>query len=59
MLAYILDKNISGEKILKDIQKLVRKYHTDSQDQTKILTITIKTITSDNHSFIPKLELKT
>lgn len=56
-LAYTLDKEISGEKILKDIQKLINKFKSESS-QTPILYVSIRTITREDDSAIPKLEYK-
>lgn len=58
MRAYVLNKKIDGEKILKDIQELINSYHKEYPDQTPILTITITTISYDDTSLIPKLEYK-
>ena len=58
MIAYILDKNIPGEKILQDIQSLVTKFKQNSQDKTPILYIDIRTINHEDTSIIPKIEYK-
>lgn len=57
MLAYVLDKEINGEKILKDIQKLVVKFKQQS-DSVPILHISIRTISQEDNGLIPKLEYK-
>lgn len=54
MISYSLSKNLSGEKILKDIQKLVNKYQGSKDNM--ILTIRVTSITNDDSSLIPKLE---
>ena len=58
MIAYVLTKEISGEKILQDINKLLEKFKKNNNDVVPILTINIKTITNDNDSLIPKLTYK-
>jgi len=58
MVVYKLDNNLNGDKILKDIQRLVNQFSQNSQDQTGYLCITIKTIAYDDTSLIPKLEYK-
>lgn len=58
MVVYKLDNNLDGEKILKDIQKLINQFTHNSQNQTGYLCITIKTIAHDDTSMIPKLEYK-
>jgi len=59
MIAYVLTKEISGEKILQDINKLLEKFKkNNNNDVVPILTINIKTITNDNDSLIPKLTYK-
>ena len=58
MIAYILDKNIPGEKILQDIQSLVAKFKQNSQDKIPVLYIDIRTISHEDTSIIPKIEYK-
>ena len=58
MIAYNLTKEISGEKILKDIQNLIQKFREANQEGIPLLTISIRTITKDDTSLIPKLEYK-
>jgi hypothetical protein len=58
MIAYVLNKQIDGEKILKDIQQLVNSYNKNYPNQTPVLTISIRTISHDDTSLIPKLEFK-
>ena len=48
MKAYKLDKNINGEKILKDIQDLVAKFNRENPNKIPILYIDIRTITSED-----------
>lgn len=57
MLAYVLDKEINGEKILKDIQKLIVKFKQHN-NSVPILHISIRTISHENNEIIPKLEYK-
>lgn len=57
MIYYKLDKNLSGEKIIQDIQKLVSSIKPESL-KDKVLVVQIKDIfdhTGDNP--IPKLPL--
>jgi hypothetical protein len=58
MIAYSLDKNISGEKILQDIQSHTDLVKRNSQGQSLVLYIDIRPITSENTSLIPKIEYK-
>ena len=58
MIAYVLDKDIPGEKILQDIQNLIAKFKSGSQDKIPILYIDIRTISHDDTSIIPKIEHK-
>ena len=58
MIAYRLDKNIDGQKILDDIQNLVQKFMQKEADQIPILYIDIRSITQDDTSMIPKIEYK-
>lgn len=58
MIAYVLDKEISGEKILQDIQNLIIKFKEAGQDKTPILYIDVKTISMEDTTLIPKLEHK-
>jgi hypothetical protein len=56
MLYYKLDKNLPGEKILQDIQKLVTK-NSNGNNEEIILVISIKKITNySGDSLVPKLE---
>jgi len=54
MRAYKLDKSISAEKIIGEINKLIQINKENIQN--KLLIIDIKTITTDDSSLIPKLE---
>jgi hypothetical protein len=56
MIAYVLDKEISGEKILQDIQKLIVEFKNNSPESIPILYIDIKTITREDTTLIPKIE---
>jgi hypothetical protein len=56
MIAYKLDKQISGEKLLKDIDKMIQG-HKGSKD-SMILFIEIRSVNYEDHSLIPKLEYK-
>jgi hypothetical protein len=56
MLAYTLNKQLDGNKILLDIQNLINQY--DSGNNEKILVIQIKEIVNDSNAHIPKLEYK-
>lgn len=56
MISYSLNKNISGEKILQDIQRLVSKYQEPKD--SLVLTIRVEKISRDDNSLIPKLEYK-
>jgi hypothetical protein len=58
MIYYKLDKNIDGNKILQDIQKLINS-NKKQDNNDLILVISLKEIT--NHcgdSLLPKLEYK-
>ena len=58
MIAYRLDKNINGEKILKDIQDLVTKFTKENKNKIPILYIDIRTIKSEDTNLIPKITYK-
>jgi hypothetical protein len=58
MICYKLDKNIDGNKILQDIQKLISK-NSNVDNKEIVLVISIKQITNHSgDSLIPKLEYK-
>ncbi len=57
MLAYKLNSQIDGEKLLKSIQQLVQKSVVD-QSKEYLLIIKIENIAYDENSAIPKLEYK-
>jgi hypothetical protein len=58
MICYKLDKNIDGNKILQDIQKLISK-NSNTDNKEIVLVISIKQITNHSgDSLIPKLEYK-
>lgn len=54
-LYYTLDKNLNGESILKDIQRLIQKNNNDGS-QAYVLTISLQPITTVTNELIPKLE---
>lgn len=58
MLAYVLNQNIDGNKLIGDIQKLISQFQQQNPNTTPILTIEIKSISYDDTSLIPKLEVK-
>lgn len=58
MLAYILNQNIDGNKLLSDIQKLISKFQQDNPNDTPILVVDIKSVSYEDTSLIPKLETK-
>lgn len=58
MIAYNLDTNISGEKLLKDINSLIDYFRKNSPDKIPILYIDIRPVTSIDTSLILKLEHK-
>ncbi len=58
MIAYVLDKEIGTEKVLRDINNLINKFRSESPEQIPILVIQIKSISKDDTSLIPKLEHK-
>ena len=58
MIAYRLDKNIDGQKILADIQNLVQKFMQKESGKIPILYIDIRSITREDTSLIPKLEYR-
>jgi hypothetical protein len=55
MLAYCLNKNLDGQKILQDIQKLISK---SPQNKDLILVIKVQEVGVDNNNLIPKIEYK-
>jgi hypothetical protein len=56
MLAYKLNNPINGQKLLMDIQNFIRQNNVDGENS--LLVITIKNISQDNTTIIPKLTLK-
>jgi hypothetical protein len=58
MIAYCLDKNINGGKILQDIQGHIDLVKKNSQGQSLVLYIDVRPITSENTSIIPKITHK-
>lgn len=55
MIAYVLDKDISGEKLLQEINNLVENFRKSNSDKTPILYIDIRTISHEDTSIIPKI----
>ena len=51
---YTLNQNLNGEKILGDIQRLIKNNMIEGQEY--ILSITIKPISITTNELIPKLE---
>jgi hypothetical protein len=58
MIAYRLDKNIDGEKLINDVQNLVKDFMQKEPDKIPILYIDIRTIASEDTSLIPKITYK-
>lgn len=58
MLAYVLNQNIDGNKLINDIQKIISVFQQQNPNATPILTVDIKPISYDDSSLIPKLEVK-
>jgi hypothetical protein len=56
MIAYVLNKDISQEKLILDINKLLSKYNLN--EKTYVLIVKVEPIESSNDSLIPKLEYK-
>jgi hypothetical protein len=56
MLAYVLNQDISQERVISDINKLLSKYNLS--EQTYVLVIRIESIESSTDCYIPKLEYK-
>jgi len=57
MIAYCLNQNINGQKILEDIQNLVsKKMQQNHESKPLILVIDIKEVVDDTTSHIPKIE---
>ena len=57
MLAYKLDKNISPEKLINDINQMLSKESGDKSQM--ILVVSLKHLSQEDVSLIPKLEYKT
>lgn len=55
MLAYSLNKDLNGNKILSDLQKLIDKHRITS---SSLLVIQIREICSEVSEHIPKIEYK-
>lgn len=58
MIVYRLDKNIDAQKVINDIQNLINKFQQTNPQDIGLLTITIKSVSYDDTSLIPKLEYK-
>lgn len=58
MLAYILYDDLRAEKLVMDVNRLLEKFRKNNPDTTPILVIDIRTITKDDTTMIPKLEVK-
>lgn len=58
MLAYSLENNISGEKLLQDINRMIDSFRKNSPGKNPILYIDIRSVIYDDTSLIPKLEYK-
>lgn len=59
MLAFKLNnQNIDSAKLLHQIQHMINKFSQSNPGVECLLVIDIKTVTSDDSSFIPKLEYK-
>ena len=56
MIAYVLNKDISQNKLILDINKLLSKYNLN--ERTYVLVVRVEPIESSNDSYIPKLEHK-
>ena len=56
MLAYVLDKPINGNKLLKDIENLIQK-ESESGD-SMVLVVKIQKVSYESTSHILKLEHK-
>jgi hypothetical protein len=55
MIYYKLDKELSGQKILEDLQKLISNYNS----KDSVLVISVKKIIDYNgDSLLPKLEYR-
>jgi len=58
MLAYVLNQNIDGNKLLADVQKLISSFQKDNPNIQPILIVEVKSVTYEDTSMIPKLEFK-
>lgn len=59
MLSYSLNKDISCEKICKDIARVVNKLSRLGTNMSSLqLVIDIKPVTDSEESLLPKIELK-
>jgi hypothetical protein len=58
MLAYVLNQNIDGNKLLGDIQKLISSFQQNNPNVQPILIVEVKSVSYEDTSMIPKLEVK-
>jgi|LakMenEpi03Aug12_release.lakeMendotaPanAssembly.Ray.scaffolds.fasta_scaffold3727278_1 hypothetical protein len=58
MLAYVLNQNIDGNKLLGDIQKLISSFQQNYPNVQPILIVEVKSVSYEDTSMIPKLEVK-
>ena len=56
MITYKLNKQLSGEKLLKDINRMIQNHEGDKDSM--ILFIEIRSVSYEDNSLIPKLEYK-
>ncbi len=57
MIAYCLNQDIDGQKLLADIQNLVaKKIQQNHESKSLVLVIDIKEVAHDTTSLIPKIE---
>lgn len=56
MLAYVLNQDISQDRLISDINKLLSKYNLN--EQSYVLVIRVEPIEVSNDCYIPKLEYK-
>lgn len=57
MIAYVLNKEINGQKLLEDIQKLINsKVIENNNSESLVLVVDVRRIVEDNTSLIPKIE---
>lgn len=54
MIMYTLNKDINGQKLLEDIQKMVQNKLSQTSN-TLVLVIDIKEVVQDSDAHIPKI----